>query len=348
MKDKEKKFIKRIRKPDNNFYKFLRLNRAEFGHTFNSKNKISDNLGYYPNLNIFINLLAKKLKVKTNNLLIGLGAESIIKDVLYYFSENKKNLGFLTPNYFMYNIYSKLYNYRIFNLGINPENPNGLNIKKLKEFIYKKKIKIFVLVNPSHPFEKNWTIVEIKDLLLFCKRNNVILIIDEVYQELGSKSAKHLIQKFNNLIIVSSFSKNLGLPGLRVGYMMSSKNIIEKIESFRLAIELPFHSIKIATEYLENKNKNKKIRNQIIKARNYAHKEFKKRNIAAFGKFGNTVTFKVKSKSEAQKIGNYLKNKKILINFNYQKPFDNFLNLTTTNVSNLKIFFSKLDSISKN
>ena len=348
MKNKVKKIIKRIRKPDDNFYKFLRLNRAEFGHTFNSKKKISDNYGYYPNINIFINALAKKLKVKTKNLLVGLGAESIIKDILFYFGGKKTSLGFLMPNYFMYNIFTKLYNYKVFNLGINPENPNELNIKKLKDFIHKKKIKIFVLVNPSHPFEKNWTLAEIIELLLFCKKKNVLLIIDEVYQDLGSRSAKNFINKFNNLIIISSFSKKLGLPGLRVGYMISSKDIIEKIESYRLAIELPFHSIKIATEYLENNNKSKNIKNEIIKARNYAHKEFKKRNISAFGKFGNSVTFKVKSKFVAQKIGNYLKYKKILVNFNYQKPFDNFINLATTNISNLKIFFSKLDYISKN
>ena len=347
MKISKPKIIKRMRKPDNNFYNYLRLNRAEFGHTFKSKRKLLDNYGYYPNINILFNTLVKNLKIKKENLLIGLGAEGIIKDTLCYFSNNKKNFGYLAPNYFMYNIYARLYNYRLFNLNINPEKPAETNIDKLKEFIKKKKIDLFLLVNPSHPFEKNWTLSEIKELLLFCKKKNILLIIDEVYQNLGSTSAKNFIKNFTNLIVISSLSKNLGLPGLRVGYMIASKSIIEKIESYRLAIELPFHSIKIATDFLKDKVKINRIRKKIVDARNFAHKEFKKRHIFSFGRFGNTVTFKVKESSVAKKIGNFLKKKKILINFNYPEPFNNFLNLTTTNTKNLKIFFSKLDLILK-
>ena len=119
-----------------------------------------------------------------------------------------------------------------------------------------KKIDIFILVNPSHPFERNWSISELVKLLKFCKQNQILLIIDEVYQGLGSVSAIKLIKRFTNLIIIQSFSKNFGLPGIRVGYALSIKKNIEKIESCRLSIELPFYSIKIASQYLDNKKKN--------------------------------------------------------------------------------------------
>ena len=134
---------------------------------------------------------------------------------------------------------------------------------------------------------------------------------------------------------------------MRIGYLVSSKKNIEFLESFRLAIELPAHSIKIALDFLQKKHKIKSKINQIIEARIFAHKEFKKRNIKSFGKFGNSVTFKTINYKSTQKIGDFLKKNKILINYNYAKPFDNFINLTTTNKNNLKIFFKKLDQIYK-
>ena len=171
------------------------------------------------------------------------------------------------------------------------------------------------------------------------------MIIDEVYQGLGSISAIKLIKRFTNLIIIQSFSKNFGLPGIRVGYALSIKKNIEKIESCRLSIELPFYSIKIASQYLDNKKKTLAIKKQIINARTFAHQQFKKRHILSFGEHGNSVTFKVRNNIEAKKIGNFLFKKKILINYRYKKPFDNFLNITTTNKKNLKFFFLKFDLI---
>ena len=248
--------VPRVRKPSSSIYKILRLNRAEYGHTFKSKRKKeSDYYGYYPDVSQLLSNLGQYLKLNKNNFLVGLGAESIIKDVLFYFSKGKKRIGLLTPTYFMYNIYSKLFGYKVFNLKINPETANNLNITDIKKFLIKNSLNLLVLVNPSHPFEKNWSKIEIQNLLKFCKKKNIILILDEVYQGLGSKTSKNLIRKFDNLIIIGSLSKNIGLPALRVGFMISSKKMIELLESFRLAIELPFHSIKIISNFLKKKKR---------------------------------------------------------------------------------------------
>ena len=74
-----------------------------------------------------------------------------------------------------------------------------------------------------------------------------------MYTGLGSKTLKDLIRKYNNLIIIGSFSKNIGLPALRIGFMISSKDMIKLMESFKLTIELPYHSIKIVSSFLKQK-----------------------------------------------------------------------------------------------
>ena len=74
------KIQKRIRKKVYNPKKFLRLHRGEYGHYI--KNNNFDKNNYYPDIYPLINSLSKKEKIKIDNLTIGLGAESIIKDIL--------------------------------------------------------------------------------------------------------------------------------------------------------------------------------------------------------------------------------------------------------------------------
>ena len=143
--------IKRLRKPENNFYQYLRLHRAEFGHSIKSKKKATDYHGYYPDVTSLIKKLSNHLKIKEKNLILGLGAESIIKDILFFFSKTKKNIGYLSPNYFMYNIYSKLFGYRSYDLKINPEKPDSLNVFEIKKFLAKIILIFFYwLIHPIH------------------------------------------------------------------------------------------------------------------------------------------------------------------------------------------------------
>ena len=174
-----------------------------------TKKTDTDYYGYYPDVTKLIKRLSIHLKIQEKNLILGLGAESIIKDILFFFSKTKKNIGYLSPNYFMYNIYSKFFGYKLYDLKINPEKPNNLNVFEIKRFLIKKKIDIFLIVNPSHPFEKNWSLKEIKEIIKFCKKKNIIVIVDEVYQGLGSKTSKKLVHKYDNLLIIGSFSKIL-------------------------------------------------------------------------------------------------------------------------------------------
>ena len=218
----------------------------------------------------------------------------------------------------------------------------------IKKFINKSKIKILVLVNPAHPFEKNWKINELKKIINFCKNKNIIVLLDEVYQDLGSTTAISLIKKFSNLIIIRSFSKNPGLPGIRVGYLITNNKQKEEIETYRLAHELPQSSIDIALHYLNRSSKLKfKRKKEIINARKFAQQQFKKRKISYFGNYSNTLTIKFKNYKTVKKIGKFLQKNKIYVSFNYPKPFNKYINLTTTNKKNLIIFFRYFDKALK-
>lgn len=86
--------------------------------------------------------------------------------------------------------------------------------------------------NPNNPDGKTITFAEIA---LMLKNNpSSVFVIDEAYIELcyGIETAIPLLAEYSNLIIVRSFTKAFSIPGLRLGYMLSSGKITEKIKSF--------------------------------------------------------------------------------------------------------------------
>ncbi len=340
------KTIKRIRKTSPDPSKYLRLHRAEFASTYKKKKYDFDN--YYPDVEPLIKTISKFYNLRKEMIYVGLGSESIIKDILLlFFLKRKKNrIGFNLPNFFMYKYYSNLFAYDQNEYQITPNKINNITLEFIKEFIKKKKLNFFVLVNPSHPFEKYWNKNEVEEITKYCKKQKVTLLVDEVYQDIRSKFTTKLIDKYDNLIILKSLSKASGLPGLRVGFTLSNSKMIEELNTVRLAIELPENSIRKAISYFRNSKKliYPKIKS-IYLAREYAHRQFKKRNIKSFGHYGNSVTFQIDDKKKTKEIVNFLRRRKVLVNTQNQKSFEKYINITTTNISNIKYFFNILDKI---
>ena len=342
---KKQKYLERKRVNSPNPNKYLRLHRGEFGAIFKQKNRNLD--FFYPDISNLIITVSKFHKINKNRLLIGLGAESLIKDIflcLKKFFKVKKVLNIL-PNFFMYSYYAKLFGVKEIGLKHNILH-ESLDSKKIIDTLNNKKIKFLILVNPSSPIEKNWKITEIEKILKFCEKKKIIVLLDEVYQLLGSKSFIKKSVNYNNLIILRSFSKAFGSPGIRSGYIISNHFFIKMIESFRLAIELPNDTI-IKSHYLLT-NFKKVIKKRIIeikKARAYAHKEFKKRGIKSFNKYLNSVTFLFNTEKEKIYVCNKLEKNKILVNFKYPSPLEKFANITTTHKKNVSYFFKRFDEI---
>jgi histidinol-phosphate aminotransferase len=344
---KKNLFYPRVRKETPDPRISLRLQRSEYGADFRLKKIDLDS--FYPDTTKLLKSLSKFHGVREDSILVGLGAESLIKDIFIWFSRKYKSKKILNiiPNYFMYTFFSKVFDIKEYNLFYNPSGKN-ISSKLIIETLKKDNIKLLILVNPSSPFERNWSIKEIITILNFSKRNNIIVLLDEVYQLMGSKSASALLKKFSNLLILRSFSKGFGFPGIRSGYILTNKNLIKEIETYRLAIELPSDTIEKSIYLLNNFKKIVKKRIQfIIEARKFAHQQLKKRGFKSFNHFSNSVSFKFSNEKEKNKICEGLQKSNILINYKYQKPLNCYANITTTNKNNIVLFLKKLDLLTK-
>lgn len=188
--------------------------------------------------------------VDAESICIGNGSDELIHMALQAFIDPGDVIAVQNPTFSMYKIYGTICSARIweYNLDSNFE-------MKLDEFInclQREKPKIVFLCNPNNPTGIKLELQEIEEVL---KRVDGIVIVDEAYFEFSGLTAAGLLPDYENLIILRTFSKALGLAGLRIGYMLASPAVISCIERVRSPFNVNTFAQAAAAEVLGNMGK---------------------------------------------------------------------------------------------
>ena len=167
------------------------------------------------------------------------------------------------------------------------------------------------------------------------KELNIPIIIDEAYYGFYNFSYINYIRKFNNLVILRTFSKVSGLAGLRAGYIVTGKKIYQNLFKYRPMYEINSISC-LAIEYLlKNKSVSKNHINEIKLSKEYLIKELTKMNYKYLNTYGNF--FHIDLGRKKKKFEKVLKKNKILIRKGPGvKGYENYLRFSLGSVAQMK------------
>jgi histidinol-phosphate aminotransferase len=120
---------------------------------------------------------------------------------------------------------------------LDPDDNYKFNFDRFAKKINNKYALIYI-DNPNNPTGQVIPLTLIKMIVEMARDNDVCVIIDEAYGDFmdDSNSAISLVNQYDNLMVVRSFSKAFGLAGLRVGYLVTNKAISDIYSS----IDTPF------------------------------------------------------------------------------------------------------------
>ena len=278
----------------------------------------------YPELNSSYFLLAKYLKVKTENLVITAGSDLAIKNCFELIVRKNSEVISLDPTYGMVDVYCKIYeaNQHKIKFGKNLK----LNVNDILKKI-NKKISLVIIANPNSP---TGTIIEEDDMLKIlskAKKCNSYVLIDECYYDYYGKTYIKFIEKYNNLIVSRSFSK-IGLAGCRVGCLISSKKNINRLLKFRPMYEISRLSNEFLNYCLKNKTELKNYFKEIKNSREFFSKELKKLNLQVPKSYGNFQLVNFNNKKTKLKVFNQIRKKNINITEEKTLNENNYLRFT--------------------
>lgn len=290
----------------------LDANESPYGFNEEIKNQLCDlikkeEFNRYPDTecNDLREEIANFWNVKKENVICGVGSDQLIDCILKLFIEVNNKVMIPKPSFSMYKITT------VMNHGIPCEydlnNDFSYNTQKIIEHYKKLNPKVLILCTPNNPTGNKIDKVELKEIL---KNVSCPVIIDEAYGEFNNETMIDLIDEFENLIVLRTFSKLYGLAGLRVGYAISNTNLINLIKITTPPYNLNTFSEKVATIILKNKNLYQDIAKKIMKEKSWLENELKKiNNLEVFDSCANFILVKSQLKDLAEK----LKEKGILV-----------------------------------
>ena len=193
---------------------FKRLDCAERVSNFNQKlyknflaSLSQEDLITYPSYAEYLNLetkIANYLKVNNDQISLGTGSDSCIKDLMQVTLQNNSEVVSITPCFPMYFIYASGFNSNFVPIEYSNFKLNGFNT--FYEAITSK-TSLVIFTNPGSPFGYYKSSNEVEELAQFLCKREIILLIDEAYVEFAPGNCLDLVQKYNNVVISRTFSK---------------------------------------------------------------------------------------------------------------------------------------------
>ena len=167
--------------------------------------------------------LAGLYDLKPENIFLSNGSDDILNFVFMAFAD-QRGAAFADITYGFYPVYGELHNVK---MDIIPlEEDFSLDYRK-----YCGRNQLIVIANPNAPTGMEIPVWQIEEIL---KTNpDSVVVVDEAYVDFGGTSCYKLIETYENLLVVRTFSKSRCLAGARLGYAFGSPALIEDLEKLK-------------------------------------------------------------------------------------------------------------------
>ena len=106
---------------------------------------------------------------------------------------------------------------------------------------------LIFLANPNNPTGSCIQPAILLQLLSLCEASNITLVIDECFLEFTTHTDESLVMKAvqsKHLIVVRAFTKIYGMPGVRLGYLVASKENVQQLKK-----QLPEWNVSLLAQY---------------------------------------------------------------------------------------------------
>jgi len=207
------------------------------------------------------------LSVGEDDIIVGNGSSEMIELLMRtYIDSGDKILGF-DVSFSMYKIFAQIYGADY--ISINNEN-YVMDMDQLIDTAIIEQPKIIMICNPNNP--TGYLINKI-DLERLCKSTKSIVVVDEAYIEFCEGSMINRLGDYDNLVVLRTFSKAWGLAGARVGYMISSPQIISDVSKVKAPYNLNSLSQEVALNALNNSEQIFRNIDEIIVQRDSVYSE---------------------------------------------------------------------------
>jgi histidinol-phosphate aminotransferase len=283
----------------------------------------TDQLRLYPDptIRLLVEELAGYYHLDKDQVFVGVGSDDVLAMAFLTFFNSEKPIFFPDITYSFYPVWCDLF--RI------PYETKCLdaNFRIIKEDYYKANGGV-VIANPNAPTSIYEDLSAIDEIL----QNNreVIVIIDEAYIDFAGASAVDLIAKYENLLVVQTFSKSRSMAGMRIGYAMGHPDLIKALNTVKYSFNsytMNQTAILTGVEAVKDVDYYKQVIRRIVETREKTAVKLRKLGFA-FPPSGANFLFATHEQVPAKEIFEALRANNIYVRYFNLPRINNYLRIT--------------------
>lgn len=326
----------------------LNQNESPFDIPEELKNQIWENFkeiewnrypAFYPKK--LIDTISGLINYPSQGIVAGNGSSELIQIALASFCQSGDTISLITPGFLLYPRMAAVLDYNINNIPL--EKNFEFNISSIIE--KSKKSDFLVLINPNNPTGTVLSYDEIEEIV---RNLDIPIILDEAYYEFYDINALSLLSKYNNLMIIRTFSKAMGLAGLRIGYLLAKPEFADHIEKAKLIFTVDSFQQVAGEVMFKRRDLVKKAVDTIKQEREKVYTGLKDiKNIHPISSHTNFILFEVQDKTAAE-VSKELENRKILVRYAPKPAIENYIRVTIGSTDENDIFLRNLREIMDN
>lgn len=168
--------------------------------------------------------IAEGFGVNEKNVFVSNGSDETLSFFFMAFCDENKKVAFPEISYGFYKVYANLYNLDYTAIPLNKDFTININ-----DYINIQKN--VVIANPNAPTGLAMGIDDIEKIV--ASNKDYVVLIDEAYVDFGAQSAVELTKKYQNLLVVQTFSKSRSLAGARLGFAIGNEKLIADLEKIK-------------------------------------------------------------------------------------------------------------------
>lgn len=287
-----------------------------------------------------VHTLAEYYGVEDNQVFVGVGSDDVIAMAFLTFFNSPKPILFPDISYSFYKVWADLFRIPYETPALDPD--FGI----VREDYYRENGGV-IFPNPNAPTGLYLPLFEVEEIV--SHNQDVVVIIDEAYIDFGGTSALSLTEKYENLLVVQTFSKSRSMAGMRIGFAIGNPVLIKALNDVKYSYNsytMNMPSLILGNEAVKDDRYFKETLAKIIDTRERAKVRLRELGFTFPDSMTNFI-FAAHEKASAGELFAALKKEQIYVRYFNQPRLDRYLRISIGTDEEMETLFAFLEEYLK-
>lgn len=292
----------------------------------------------FPETTELAKALSEHYHIGTDQIFIGVGSDDVLSMAFMAFFQSDRPVFFPDITYSFYDVWAEVYKIPY---EVKPLDENF----QIRSEDYRQPNGGMIFPNPNAPTGVLMPLEKVEEIV--AANRDVVVIVDEAYIDFGGTSALPLIEKYDNLLVVQTFSKSRSMAGMRIGYACGQPALIRYLNDVKYSVNsytMNTAALVLGVEAVRDEAYFKDCCQKIMDTRARAEKRLSELGFIFPKSYANFIFASHKTVS-AQEIFERLKENDIYVRWWDKERINNYLRITIGTDEQMEALYRALSGI---